>query len=138
MNPFGIHKLGIDGPIQVSSSYGPAPEGVDVLWRAEARRYSYIVDADSEIYGVTEPEIELYWYEVKHWTKGGNARLYTGGGKLVYLGKHSGTQRQWASRTPQEAIQSLIARRQRQIKILKGQLLYAETELALAERAVVA
>ena len=32
---------------------GPAPAGTPVLWRCEAKRYSYCIDPDADRYGVT-------------------------------------------------------------------------------------
>ena len=109
---------------------GEPPEGVEVLWRAEARRYSYVIDADAELYGTSAPRLELWWHRVKRWTPRG-ARLNNG--KYVNLDKNI-SRREWASRTKEEAVESFIARRRRQISLLQGQLNYAEQELALATR----
>ncbi len=119
-------------PTKVELPWGQPPIGVEVLWRVEAKRYSYVVDADADIYGVTDPVLELHWYRVRHWTKGGNARLENG--KLVLFDKFI-TRRRWACRTPEEALASLIARRRRQERILLGQLQGVRAELAMAEAA---
>lgn len=118
-------------PDRVTYPFGQPPEGADVLWRADAQRYSYVVDAELEIFGTTAPRLELTWWRVAKRTRCG-ARLDTG--RFVYL-DDSITRRRWASPTPEEAIASFIARRKRQIMLLKGQLAYARQELALAERA---
>lgn len=114
--------------------WSPPPDGIAVLWRCEAKTYSYVIDADSDRYGSTSPVLEMHWYEVKHWTRTG-ARLANG--RLVFLNKQV-TNREWASRTPAEALASFKARRERQIRILSRQLEYAKLELALTEGAVVA
>lgn len=108
--------------------YGKPPAGIDVLWRCEAKRYSYVIDADVDLYGTTDPELQMCWYEVLKWTPTG-ARLVSG--KLVYLNKRV-TNRQWASRTPEEALQSFKERKRRQIRILQRQLADAECEFSLA------
>lgn len=105
------------------------PDGVDVLWRCEAKRYSYVIDADADLYGSTEPVLEMHWYVVKRWTKTG-ARLENG--KQVFLDPKI-TNRQWASRTPAEALVAFVERRKRQVRILKRQLEYAQYELRIAE-----
>ena len=105
--------------------------GVDGLWRCEARSYSYVIDPETERYGSTSPVLEIHWHRVKHWTRTG-ARLANG--RLVFLNKQV-TNREWASRTPAEALASFKARRERQIRILSRQLEYAKLELALTEGA---
>lgn len=114
---------------RITYPFGQPPEGVDVLWRADAERYSYVVDAELELYGVTGPRLELTWWRVAKRTPCG-ARLDTG--KFVYLDDRI-TRRRWASSSPEEAVASFVARRKRQIAILEGQLAYARRELALAE-----
>jgi len=112
--------------------FGPAPEGADVLWRLEARCYSYTIDADRDEYGTTDPRLEMTWWCVKHWTPRG-ARLECG--KYVNLDK-SISRREWASRTQAEALVSFQKRRKRQIAILEGQVHRAKAELALTEGVV--
>lgn len=116
---------------EVTFPWAPPPDSVEVLWRCEARSYSYTIDPETERYGSTSPVLEMHWYIVKHWTLTG-ARLENG--KLVFLNKHV-TNRQWASRTPAEALVAFKERRKRQIRILKNQLQTAEYELALTEGA---
>lgn len=107
--------------------WGEPPEGVEVLWKASAQRFSYVIDSEMEYYGTTAPQLELKWHPVKHWTKCG-ARLRDG--KYVNLDKKI-SNREWASRTKREAIISLKAKRTRQIQILNRQLSDARQELAL-------
>lgn len=106
--------------------FGKPPEGVDAVWRCEARQYSYIVDAEREEYGVTDPRLELCWYHVERRTPKG---AWSCGGFHLLSAK-----RCQFRNTPEEAVTSFIKRRERQIAILKGQLQRAERELSLATR----
>ena len=114
---------------EIRYPFGRPPEGLDVLWRLEARSYSYVIDPDAERYGSTDPVLEMCWHRVKRWTRCG-ARLDWG--KYVNLNKDV-SRREWASRTEAEALASFVARRKRQIAILEGQAAYARRELALTE-----
>lgn len=105
------------------------PKGVDVLWRAEPRRYSYVVDSEREIYGTSDPQLHLFYYEVKHRTPCGARLFYEN--KFVNL---KATKR-FACNTRKEAVESLIARRKRQVGILGKQFEQAQMELLLAEKA---
>lgn len=105
--------------------YGPAPKGVDVLWRCEAQRYSVVLDADADLYGITDPRLELRWHRVTKRTPKG-AWLGT---RFVLLT----ARKRWATNTEDEAIESFIARKRRQIEILTGKLKQAEADLALTK-----
>ena len=111
--------------------FGQPPEGVDVLWRCEAKRYSYIIDADRGEYGVTDPRLELRWLKVtKRTPKGAYIHLMdcrTGGDQLVILSRNKA----FARNTVDEAVRDFTARRKRQIAILEGQLQRAQRELNL-------
>ncbi|AEI71029.1 hypothetical protein [EBPR siphovirus 2] len=111
---------------------GQPPEGQDVLWRCEAKRYSYVVDADREEYGVTDPRLELRWFRVaKRTPKGAHVAYATteAGGTYVGLSRNKA----FARNTIDEAVRDFKERRKRQIAILKGQLSRARYELALTE-----
>lgn len=99
--------------------------GTEALWRVEAVRYSYIADAESERYDVTDPKLELFLVSVRRWTSHG-ARLYSG----RWVDLRDGA-KQWASRTPAQALDQFALRRERQIYILERQLARARNELAL-------
>lgn len=107
--------------------FGQPPEGMDVLWRVEACRYSYTIDADTDTYGVTDPRLEITWYKVLKRTPKG-ARLAD---RFILL---SATKR-WACNTEQEALASFVARKNKQISILTHRLRAAEKDLALASKA---
>lgn len=107
-------------------TFGQPPADKEVYWRVEARRYSYVVDPEAEIYGVTRPRLEATWWSVqKHTPKG--VRLNVG--TLVL---HNSVKK-WACPTLGEAIQSFKARKNKQIAILTARLNAAKQELALLE-----
>jgi len=113
--------------------WGGPPPDLDVMWRAEAKRYSVVIDYETERYGSSDPVIEMHWYEVRKRTRCG-ARLTTG--RFVYTDKRI-TAREWASNTPAEALTSFRERRRHQIDILSHQLRCAQIELALTDGAEV-
>ena len=103
--------------------FGPAPEGEDVLWRCEAKRYSVCVDPDRDEYSVTPPRLEMTWWRVDRRTPKGAWAC----GKFVLLT----ATKKWACETEEKALESFKARKRRQIAILQGNLQLAESELAL-------
>ena len=105
--------------------FGNPPEGIDVLWRCEARRYSVCIDPDRDQYSVTPPRLEMQWWQVNRRTPKG-AWI---GGRFVLL---TATKR-WACNTEDEALESFKARKQKQIAILTSKLRLAERELALTD-----
>lgn len=116
--------------------WGQPPQGVDVLWRCEAKRYSIVIDADRDEYGVSDPRLELRFYPViKRTPKGAYINRYAfsfsppekEGGELVILSHNKA----YARNTVDEAVKDFIARRKRQIAILEGQLQRAQRELNL-------
>jgi hypothetical protein len=104
---------------------GRPPAGTDVLWRCEAKRYSYAIDADGDEYGVTDPRLEMWWHRVTKRTAKGAWTC----SRFVLLTAH----KRWARSTEQEALESFQARKKKQIKILTAQLRRAEAELALLD-----
>jgi hypothetical protein len=105
--------------------FGRPPEGTDVLWRVDGKRYSVVIDADREEYGSTPLQVEMRWYHVTKRTPCG-AWL---GSRFVRLN----ARKQFASNTEKEALESYIARKKRQIGILSAQLREAERGLKIAE-----
>lgn len=103
--------------------WGTADPEEDVLWRCEAKRYSYVIDADRDEYGVTDPRLELRWLRVYKRTPKG-AWLAD---RLVILSHNKA----YARNTVDEAVKDFIARRKRQIAILEGQLQRARRDLNL-------
>jgi hypothetical protein len=100
--------------------------GMDVLWRCECKRYSTVIDAELEIYGTSDPRIQMYWIPVKHRTSCG-ARLKDG--RFVNLK----ATKQWACNSQKEALESLLARQKRYIGILEARLRYTRQEHELAK-----
>mgnify|MGYP003423280179 FL=1 len=111
--------------------WGGPPPGLDVMWRAEAKRYSVVIDYETDHYGSSDPVIEMHWYEVRKRTRCG-ARLANG--RFTYTDKRI-TAREWASNTPAEALASFRERRRHQVGILSRQLRCAQIELALTDGA---
>jgi hypothetical protein len=107
---------------------GQPPEGEDVLWRCEAKRYSYTIDADRDEYGVTDPRLEMWWWEVDRRTPKG-AWLCTGEFQLLTAFKKK------YSESEQDALRDFKARKAKQIRILSNQLDRAQHELSLTEPA---
>lgn len=111
-------------------TFGKPPANTDVLWRCTAERYSYVVDYEADIYAITDPRLEMRWYKVEKRTPKG-AWLSD---RFVLLTAN----KRYACNTEEEAIESFIARRKRQIQILEGQLRKAKADLALTEKKVFA
>ena len=105
----------------------------ELLWRVEAQRYSYVVDAETETYATTDPELQLRVYPIIRRTKYGATiahSTYPGGRKKwVDLREDA---KQWASETPAEAVAQFAERKRRQIYVLKRKLARAEREFNLA------
>ena len=111
-------------PKHVHYPRGPAPAGSPVLWRCEAKRYSYCVDPDRDVYGVTDPKLEMWWFTIDRATPKGAWVC----NRFVLL---TATKR-WACPTEEEALESFMARKRKQIRILSIQLARAQADLALA------
>lgn len=105
--------------------WGHPKEGADVLWRVEAKSYSYVIDPDREEYGVTAPRLELHWYPVTRRTPCGAWAA----DRFVLL---TATKR-FACNTVEEALESFRQRRRRQVRILTNQLKTAQYELDMVE-----
>ena len=103
--------------------FGHPPDGLDVVWSADIQSYSYVVDADREEYGFTEPKLELTWHQVERRTP--KCAVISGFLERIYA------KRCKFRETPEEALMSLKSRRERQIKILTSQLERAKYELTL-------
>jgi hypothetical protein len=111
--------------MKIHYPFGQPPEGVDVLYRCEAKRYSVVIDADADLYGVSAPRLEVTWWQVEHRTPKGAWAA----GRFVLLTAY----KKWAAETEAEAIRDFVARKRKQIRILAAQLQSAERELALTQ-----
>lgn len=113
-------------------------ETTDWLFRAEANRYSYTVDADREEYGITAPSIELFAFPVLRRTPcgatirdiWGDIRAGCSDSRFVNL---SGQTKQYASNTAEEAVRELAERRRRQLWVLRKKIARAEEDLTCAD-----
>ena len=111
--------------MKIHYPFGQPPEGVDVLYRCEAKRYSVVIDADADRYGVSAPRLEVTWWRVDHRTPKGAWVA----GRFVLLTAF----KKWAAETEAEAIRDFVARKRKQIRILATQLQRAERDLALTQ-----
>lgn len=98
--------------------YGRPPDGVTAWWRVEARSYSVVIDAERELYGSTGPLLEARWFEVIKTTPKG---VWIAGRFCL-----RDARKRFACPTLHEAIESFVARKDRQIKILSNQLASAQ------------
>lgn len=114
--------------VEIHFPFGRPPEGADVLWRCEVNRYSYVIDADRDEYGTTDPRVELRWYYVERRTPKG-AWL---AGQFVLLSHR----KRFAAPTAEEALADFAGRRERQIYILEKNLRKAQSELAMVQSTI--
>jgi hypothetical protein len=103
----------------------------EYLVRAEARRYSVIIDADADRFGVSGPGLELFYFNILRLTPCGAWIDVWGEARFVLLTAN----KKWACKTTDEALGSLAARKRRQVQILSRRLQEAKEDLALAEEA---
>lgn len=101
-----------------------------ILYRAEARSYAYCVDPDYDEWASTAPKLVIDEYEVLRWTPNGATLKVMSGARHKWVDLTG--DRQWASRTREEAIDQFRLRRERQMYVLKRQLARAEYERQLA------
>ncbi len=105
-----------------------------LLWRVTAQSYSYTIDADTERYGSTDPQLELHPVRVLKWTPCGATIDWPGAGRRAHKWVDlREDQKQFASRTPAEALEQFSAQCRRRIYVLQRKLARAEQELALTK-----
>ena len=122
---YGTPIRGLDLDAAQTEAMRRTVAGFEYLWRVEAVRYAYVVDAEYDEWSTTHPQLELFPLSVKKWTPTG-ARLWEG----RHVDLRDGA-KQYASKTVTEALAQFRRRREAQIWILKKQLARAESELAL-------
>lgn len=104
------------------------------LIRVEACRYAYVVNAEYDEWGTTDPRLELFAFPVKRFTEhGATLKNIWAGAKERWVDLRPGA-KQWASRTAADAIEQFADRRRRQLWILGKQIERARNELLLAGR----
>lgn len=107
-------------------------DAVGYLYRFDAVSYAYCIDPDWDYWGSTPSQLELTLYPVKRWTNTGATLFMWSGARRKHVNfSHN---KQFACRTPQQALESYRARKTRQIAILKARLRNAERDLSLAQR----
>jgi hypothetical protein len=115
-----------------SNGWGPAPEGIDVLWRAEGTYkepgYSFSLNASRKHY----VHLDLYWYKIIKRTPRG-AWIQVGFDKKFIL---LNARRKWAHETKADALESFRHRKLNQIAILKHQLFVAKEALKSAKKSL--
>jgi hypothetical protein len=104
------------------------------LLRADTQRYSYVVDADREEYGVSDPRVEVRAYPVVRWTPcGATIRdIWGRGGTDTRFCDLRDGRKQYASRDIHEALCQLVERRRRQLWVLARKTARAEEDIQCA------
>lgn len=116
-------------------------EAAGWLLRAEAVRYAAIapyadpVSGEGEWY-TSDPQIELFAFPVLRWTPCGATIEPIWGHRTRSWVDLRDPDKQWASRTAEEAVRQLMLRRRRQRYILGRQMERARREESLAFRAL--
>jgi hypothetical protein len=103
------------------------------LLRADVVRYSYTVDADLDLYGVTSGQIELWAFPVLRWTQhGATLKDIWSGARQRWVDLRPNA-KQWASRTAVDAVAELAERRRRQQYVLSTKLDRTQKDLQLIQ-----
>lgn len=114
--------------------YGQPPEGEDVLWRVDPRRYSGVsIDVNGcEHYYNSDTKFQLSWYKITKRTPKG-AWIFGEGTwtdkKFILLT----ARKQWASETQHKAIECFLRRKERHLYILNNQVREVEGLVNLAK-----
>lgn len=103
--------------------------GDAILYRVTAQSYAVCVDPDRDRYVSSDPRLELNGYRIKRVTPAGYWIDGPHGERWVRTNSPGG--KEFASRTPEEALRQFIERRRAQIRIVERQLTRARAELAL-------
>lgn len=105
------------------------------LYRYKAQRYSVVIDADREQYGVSDPQLCLETYLVEKETPCGywiNCWGCLSGKRWV----SKTTTKRFAHSTKEGALQAFLRRKKAHVKHAAAALRGAEQELRLAEQAL--
>lgn len=106
------------------------------LFRVDTVRYAYCLDPDGDVWGSTDPTLEVQAYPVLRWTPCGATVKDIWGGKGDKWVDLRPNAKQWASRSVREAIEQLQERRRRQIWVLERKLSRARDDHYLTARAL--
>lgn len=99
------------------------------FYRYESKRYSIVIDADCDIYGVSPARLELSEYQLHSETPKGYWIGFLGG-KDVWVSKTA--RKRYAFPTKEEAMEYYKHRKMSYVKYAKAKLKRAEEDLALA------
>lgn len=129
-----LDKAAEDARTRASRWYPDDREYHGWAYRVVDNDYSYIVDAEREEYGV-ETKLEIVAFPIIKAT-GTGFRIRRGGTEEQPETRwvSDSWNKQWASRTPEEAVRSLIARRKRQARIYESRAKKAKHVAQKAER----
>ena len=105
-----------------------------VLYRIVAQRYSYVIDADREEYGTTAPQLEIRAYRVVKWTEHGATLDVWSGARRKWVDLRPTRAVQWASRTPEDALEHYRKRKEWRVHYIERDLRKARAELSLADQ----
>lgn len=100
----------------------------EYLYRAEIRRYSIVIDPDADLYGISDPELEIRRFVIIKRTRCG-----------AWIGPPSGTRfvnlkakKRWAHPSKAEALEGLVRRCEVNLSYCRKRLAKAKAFLALA------
>tara|TARA_R110000851_G_scaffold237183_1_gene390039 strand:+ start:316 stop:651 length:336 start_codon:yes stop_codon:yes gene_type:complete len=103
---------------------------MEKLYRYEAKRYSFVIDANYDEYGVTSPRLELKEYQVTGVTpKGFWVSLTFRGSKDKWVSSHSA--KRFAHPTKEQAIKAYICRKKAFVRHSQNRLNTANADLML-------
>jgi hypothetical protein len=100
-----------------------------VLYRYEAKRYSVVIDADADRYGVSAPELQLLRFAVTKVTKCGF--WIDGWGERRWVSNSS--RKRYAHPTAEEAMAAYVERKKAYVRHCRARLARAMGDLALAK-----
>jgi hypothetical protein len=117
-----------------SNGWGPVPEGVEVLWRAEGTyRERSFSNFSLNTKGSHYVHLDLYWFKIiKRTPRGAWIQVNHNDKKFILLN----ARRKWAHETKADALESFRHRKLHQIAILKHQLFVAKEALKSAKKSL--
>lgn len=112
--------------------YSSGSRAVGFLFRVEGVSYSMLT-GDGDRYGSTGPSLELFAFPVRRFTPCGATLLDVWSGARERFVDLRPNAKQWASRTPEEAVRQLLERRRRQDWILSRKLDRCREEMLMCK-----
>lgn len=114
---------------KLTHPYGQPPLQSHVLWRCELKQYSVVVDAERDLYGVSDPVLEMQWFRIVARTPCGAWITWGFGGKDKFV--RLTARKRWACETEDEALRSFVARSKRYRAVLRARLKIVEQGLSM-------